>query len=404
MSLSHRANELMNNPSAIVEGMILCASDPYSANNKEGYLNFGIAENALMDDYLKKQLNKKYHLEAEHIHYSGMNVIELKRNFTKFAAEFLKITDLDPAKVVTQCGVSAICEAISFNLFDEDDVIMIASPYYTGFEHDFTKRFKCKLLKVQLDPANGFKHDIELFQKTYHEYPNQDKIKAVLICHPHNPTGEIVAKTFMLDIINFVKEHNLQLLSDEIYALSTHWKEEHISLYSLAREAGVKAHLLYGMAKDFAIAGFKVGFYYSEDQQMVDAMHALQYFHPVSSIAQVAVSELLADTSFLYNYIELNQERLNKSKRDITSSLSHFNFIDAGAGLFILLDLSHWCNNMQDELDLHQQMLNELKVNIIKGSDMGLDKPGYFRICFAKPEEYIREFCKRMENLKRTNI
>ncbi|MBD64584.1 MAG: hypothetical protein CME62_05230 [Halobacteriovoraceae bacterium] len=402
MSLSKRASQLMNHPSAIVAGIIKCNNDPYDAQtNPEGFLNFGTAENTLMEDLLSKKLSSQIEIKSEHIQYSGMDVPALRETFSQFAMNHLNIEALKPENIVVQCGVSAICEALSFTLFDEGDAIMIATPYYNGFEHDFTKRFKCEFVKVDLSPTNNFQHSIEAFEQAYNQYPEPEKIKAVLICHPHNPTGEILSQEFMFSLLDFIQNKKLELISDEIYALSTHCKERHQSLYQLARERKLPAHLLYGMAKDFAIAGFKVGFFYSEDNELVEAMSSLCYFHPVASLTQLAVADLLSDEQFLHHYIELNQERLNKTKRDLIHRNDHLNFLPAEAGLFIVLDLSQWCESFEDEERYHQFILDELKINILKGRDLGLSKPGYFRVCFARPEDQIHTFSQRMQKLKR---
>ena len=227
--ISKRAKKLAGNPSAIVRGHLACLEDPFRSDNQNGFLNFGIAENHVMDDLLLPALSKKIDLKKEHIQYCDLRGLESTRNImVQFFDKYLMIPNMDPEKLIINAGVSSLCESLSFSLFDEGDQILIPAPYYTGFEHDFTKRFKCEFIPVQLDPAKDFRHNIEAFETAIKAYRN---IKGILLTHPHNPTGEILSVEFQNQIISFSKKHELHLICDEIYALSQHKDVNHQSLF-----------------------------------------------------------------------------------------------------------------------------------------------------------------------------
>ena len=120
MRISDRACALLGAPSVIVESHGLCASDPYDeASNPSGYLNFGTAENHLMTEKLLEKINRPLELKREHIQYNPLHGSErLRESFSKFSQNYLNIKDLDPNNVSTQCGLSAVCESLSFALFE----------------------------------------------------------------------------------------------------------------------------------------------------------------------------------------------------------------------------------------------------------------------------------------------
>lgn len=405
--ISKRAQELINKPSAIIEAGFECASSPYDKKtNPEGYLNFGIAQNHLMDDLLIKKINTtKVQIDSSHIQYNWLQGRdEFRESFAKFLEKQLNIKKINPDYLTIQTGVSAICECLSYALFDKNDYLMLASPYYTGFEHDFTKRFGVKLLKVYLDEKSGFKHSIKAFRETYKSAKNKERIKAILITHPHNPTGEILEESFLNDIVNFAKKNKLQIITDEIYAKSTFDNHPHTSLYQIAQYKGVECHLLYGLAKDFALAGFKIGLHYSENKDIVKSMQALSYFHPVSSHTQELMTLLLNDSVFLEQYFNLNSERLHKLYHHIITELDMFNFIESEAGLFMLLDLSSLVSNFKQEDKLYRLIMNKYKINMTPGRELGMNRPGYFRVCFAKESDEVSEFCSRMKRFYNNEI
>ncbi|MAZ49570.1 MAG: hypothetical protein CME65_13500 [Halobacteriovoraceae bacterium] len=396
--ISQRARQLAGNPSAIVRGHLACLENPYSLENPKGFVNFGIAENHMMNDLLLPALSKSVLPNEEHIQYCDLRGLESTRNLmTNFFKEYLGIPHMDPEKLIINSGVSSLCESLSFSLFDEGDQILIPAPYYTGFEHDFTKRFKCEFIPVQLDPQKNFRHEITPFKEAFKAYRN---IKGILLTHPHNPTGEILDETFQDEIIAFSKEYDLHLICDEIYALSQHNKVKHQSLYQRARKAGANAHFLYGMAKDFCLAGFKLGFFYSDFEEVSQAVSASSYFYPVASITQLHLENLISDKNFLNSYLRSNSERLTSARNHLLTELSEFSFIFDEAAMFMLLDLNYKCQDLEDEPKLFNMLMQKYGVNITPGLEQGLNTPGYFRVCYARDKSQRDEFILRMKKAK----
>lgn len=405
MSLSKRAQNLIGNPSQIVLGHIRCAQDPYSLQNPKGYLNFGTAENHLVSELLLPRLNSNLHHNETHIQYNKVfGTDEFRAVAASFFEKYLGLRKVNAENIVVQCGVSAICESLSYAMFDEDDILLIPTPYYTGFDHDFKLRFKVKFEYVHLNPQEDFTHQISLFEKAYAAISDKDRIKGVLITTPHNPTGEVLSDDFSQKIVSFCKEKKLSLISDEIYALSNLENNPHHSLFQLAIESGVDAHFLYGMAKDFALAGAKVGFYYSTNEQMIRAMQDLSYFHTVGTPTQLAIQKILGDHQFLDNFIPENQKRLKTIPLILQNQLSQLKFIAPKAGLFMLLDLSKWCITFEDEAKVFSLLLEKYKINLSPGKNLGLQKPGFFRVCFAQKRENVLELIIRLKEFSQNEL
>ena len=390
--LSKRVSQILSKPSAIMEGVKLASLNPYSLKNPKGYLNFGVAENHLLNEMLLTKLNEPLNLKAEHIHYSSLSGIDSTKNVLKsFLEKYLGLKELNQDFITIQNGVSALCESLSYALFDEADEILIPAPFYPGFVYDFESRFKCKLNVVQMNPGHDFKHEIDPFVKSYN-----DNVKGVLITHPSNPTGENLSIQFFEDICNFCLEHDLELICDEIYALSQIGNEFQ-SLYQYARDKKVKAHLLYGLAKDFCLGGQKFGIYYSEHEKLVKAMQTLCYFHTTSTATQKLVENLLSDEIFLTKYITKNQKQLSITTQILLQELSMYKWLRPDAGLFCLLDMSDFCASFEEETELYQKFINYIRINMTPGKSLGLERPGYFRVCYMRSKHEVLEFIVRMK-------
>ncbi len=398
--LSQRALDLQTQTSSIMNGHLLCATDPFSSTNQNGYLNFGIAENHLMNDWMLPYVNGQISIQAEDLQYFDLSGLkELKIAAKSFFSRHMGLNSLQPDNFVFMNGLSSVCECLSFSLFNSGDYMMIASPYYTGFEFDFQKRFGVNFLKVPLKIEADFQHQIEPFIEVYENFVDKHKIKAVIITHPHNPTGEIISLDFLKSIVEFARQRNLEIIADEIYALTNMSGEKFVSLLTLAGDYSHHVHWLYGLAKDFTLAGFKVGIFYSSNSQIVESMKLLSYFHCISSLNQRFCQKLFLDTKFVMDFITENNRRLKTTKSILLEALPKMRYYSGGSGLFFLIDLSPFLEDLtfSSEKILTQKLLSKYRIFFTPGKDLGMSRPGFYRLCFARDEKSIEELINRLQ-------
>ncbi len=398
--ISNRMNNLLDSPSAIIEGTMACAQDPYSENNKSGYLNFGIAENHLMSEELLPLFKKATPLSKEDIQYFDFSgTKELRLNFSNFFNEFLNIRDMNPENIVFFNGLSSACECLAYSLFNNGDLLMMPSPYYTGFKYDFQNRFNVKFLDVPLKQENYFKHTVADFEQAYENCTEKEKVKALLITHPHNPTGEVLSEEFLIGIVNFAKKNKLEIISDEIYALTRMDEGKHQSIYNFSQDYKEHIHFMYGLAKDFSLAGLKVGVFYSENKELVKAMATLTYFHNINSLTQRFLEKFISNFDWINNFLKTNNQRLKVTKDKIISGLPQLKTFHGESGLFVFIDLREYLlePTFESEMNLFSKLLNTYKIFLTPGKELGLSIPGYFRLCFAKEPQNVDELISRLK-------
>lgn len=393
--ISQRAQELVQNPSAIMVGYAKWKENPWSEENTEGVLNFGIAENHLMEEEILFLLDKKADLKSEHIHYCNLyGTTELREAFSGFAKKYLSL-EIEADNIICQTGVTSLCESLSFCLFDEGDEILVPAPLYPGFYHDFAGRFKCKIKEVQL---NDFLHSIAPFKAAINS-----KTKAILLTHPHNPLGEVLSKNFLTEIIELCDKNNIHLISDEVYTLSRHNLEDEFTSALHIKTDYKNIHYLYGMAKDFTLAGLKCGYFTSKNEQVLNAMKSISYFHTVPSNTQLIITKLLNDTH-LDEFFHKSIIKIKNNLELIKEKIPKLKIIQPKAGIFFLADLRELLseNTFHAEEVLFHRLIQEIGINLTPGKELGLAEPGFFRICYAKKENELNEFIKRMNRLLNT--
>ena len=395
-SISNRAQMLVSNPSPIVVGHMKCVDNPYSVNNPDGHLNFGIAQNHLMEEETVNFIQKNIYFTNNDIHYNaGHGKLELREAFTHFANKYLNIPNMDPNLVTVQTGVSSLCESLAYCLFDEGDTLLMPSPYYSGFIYDFSRRFNVNIELVPLKAENNFKHKLEDFIAGINKY----NPKAILITHPYNPTGESLAKNFYEPLVDLCKEKDIHIITDEIYALSRINGERHHSLLNYEYK---NIHFLYGMAKDFTLAGLKMGFFYTRDEKLSQAMQNVSYFHTTSTQTQNTIELIFKNNAFIDAYVTRNQIKIKETYEKIITALPKLKHTKPDAGIFFFANFKEILkeNTKQGEINLFNYFINDLKINMTPGYAMGMNDYGYFRVCFAKDEADVDEFISRLKSLK----
>lgn len=402
--ISNRAEILFKETPPLVVAHFKCAEDPYHPdNNPNGYINFGTAENFLVEKELLDKIAETPALQAKHLHYTyPWGSPELRQSYTSFLKKFLNIQCIDAESVAVGCGLSSIIEILSYSIFNEGDKVLTISPLYNGFYHDFETRFKAKItLSHSLDyqgklDLNALRQDIE-----------RERPRVLLINNPHNPLGYTYSANEVRSIIELAKEYEIKIIADEVYANSDFGEKKFTSFLDPQFEDinyQDSIYHLYGMAKDFALSGFKVGFFASTDKRVTQAVQSVAYFHTVSTQTQHTVTHLINDHQWCSQLFKKNKGRLSESFEILNQKLhdlgiGHF---PSESGIFTMIDLSSYLKEKtsEAEMELFNYLIDDLKISITPGQFFGSSELGYFRVCYAKPQKVLLTFLKRLEKIQ----
>lgn len=202
--------------------------------------------------------------------------LRLKTALAKlFNNRFDPVHEVTPNHILAGGGCSAILNCFFRAVADAGDGVLIAAPYYVGFDMDLTLNNNVVPIPVPVSVDEFSTHaEIQALEKKLAECKRDGvKVKAVLLCNPQNPLGRCYTREMVIAYAQFCEQHNLHLLSDEIYALSI-FKSNHypnpppfVSALSVDFKAvGVnpeRVHVAYAMSKDFNANGFRVGIEYA---------------------------------------------------------------------------------------------------------------------------------------------
>jgi aspartate aminotransferase len=144
------------------------------------------------------------------------------------------------------------------------DEIIVFEPFYTNY-NSFAMMADVKLAPLTLQAENGF----HLPPKEKIEEKITSKTRAILICSPNNPTGSVYTREETEMIAQICKEHNLFVLSDEVYREFV-YEGTHTSILNIEGISD-RAILLDSISKRYSACGARIGCMVSKNEEVMSA-------------------------------------------------------------------------------------------------------------------------------------
>lgn len=328
-----------------------------------------------------------YSLEKGRTFYtSNAGLKELKIEISKFQERKCNI-QYDPQKeiLVTVGGSEAIDIAMRAML-DPGDEVLIPQPSYVSY-------LPCAVLAngkpvvINLKAENEFRLTREELEEAI-----TPRTKLLVLPFPNNPTGAIMERSDLEAIAEVVKEHDLFVLSDEIYASLT-YKEEHVSIASLP---GMKERtiLINGFSKSHAMTGWRLGYACGPEVIIKQMLKIHQYaIMCAPTISQYAAVDALrnGDEDVEHMRQEYNERRRYLMHRFRQMGLDCFE----PYGAFYCFPCIKEFGMTSDEFA--EDLLRTEKVAVVPGTAFGDCGEGYIRISYAYSLDSLKEALDRME-------
>lgn len=378
--------------------------------NPKGLINMGTAESHLVNgevcDLLRKAA-ERMDLTGYNIHY---NKFEGSDEFRSAIADhWQKLifgagseVKLSKENVAVCAGCTVALETLATLLAEPGDVFLIPSPYYSSFVDDIHERAGVIPVGVPCDESL----DREAFEEAYAGVLKEGKrVRAVLFSSPNNPVGTVYGEAAVRGLLDFAMEHDLDVISDEIYAQTVFDPEaEFVSTLKLVPDAyRHRVHVTSSFAKDFVLSGFRTGLCISFNPCIIQGFASIIYYSCVSSHTQSLLTALLRSPE-LPGIMELSRKRLAQAYDMITNGFEAIGVqtMKAQAGIFVMADFSAYMEKQEFEAEhtLWERIYNELMINVSPGQLFGCTRPGWFRACYAFDRDTVEEACRRLKTLK----
>jgi aminotransferase len=301
--------------------------------------------------------------------------------------------EYDPeTEVLVACGATAGLHAAAMALLNPQDEVILFEPFY-GYHVSTLKSMRVKPVIVPLAaPDWTLDSDALCAAVTPHT-------RAILLNTPANPSGKIFTRAELEVVADFAREHDLFLITDEIYEYFVYDGAEHISPATL-EDMRERTVVISGFSKTFSVTGWRLG-YVTADAKWMGAMayfHDLTYVCAPSALQHGAAAGLEQLGPEFYAKLaadhQSKRERMVAALRDAGMAPS----VPPGA-YYVLAGTGQLPGKTAAEKARH--LLAATGVASVAGS--AFFRPGggenLLRFCFAKRDEDLDEACARLRRL-----
>jgi aminotransferase len=334
-------------------------------------------------------------LQAGHTAYtSNAGMIELRTAVTEKLGHLYGGPAYDPEKeVLITVGVSEAMYLIMQAILDPGDEVIVPQPCFVSYT-----------ASVLL--AGGAVVDIPTYADNDFQVRPEDivaaitpRTKALLIGFPSNPTGAVMDQEGMLALARIAEEHDLIVISDEIYDRLVYGDHRHIMFAALPGMADRTVHLG-GMSKDYAMTGWRIG-YALGPEDLIGAMRKVHQYLIMSAptTGQEAALVALTDPA-VEEYVQQMVASYDKRRRLIVSGLNAIG-LDCFEPKGAFYAFPSVAKTGMNEHDFAERLLLEEHVAVIPGSAFGFGGEGHIRCAYAASIENIEKALERMQRFMR---
>ncbi|GAA2995125.1 pyridoxal phosphate-dependent aminotransferase [Streptosporangium longisporum] len=291
--------------------------------------------------------------------------------------------------LVTNGGKQAVYEAFA-TLLDPGDEVLVVAPYWTTYP-EAIKLAGGVQVDVVTDETTGYLASVEQL-----EAARTDRTKVLLFVSPSNPTGAVYGPDEVARIGRWAAEHDLWVVTDEIYEHLTYGDATFASIATVVPELGDRVVILNGVAKTYAMTGWRVGWLIGP-KDVVKAAANLQS-HATSNVSNVAQIAALAAVSGDLSAVAEMREAFDRRRRTMVRMLNEIPGVlcPEPLGAFYaypsvkgLLGREFGGRRPATSAELAEIILEEAEVAVVPGEAFGT--PGYFRLSYALGDDDLAE-------------
>jgi aspartate aminotransferase len=306
--------------------------------------------------------------------------------------------DVDPAQVVvTNGGKHAIFNTMAV-LLDPGDEVLLPAPYWTTYPEPIRLAGGVPVV-LPTDTASGFKVGVDQL-----EAARTPRTKALVFVSPSNPTGVVYTPAETEAIGRWALEHGIWVITDEIYEHLVFGDHQFASMPTLVPELADQCVIVNGVAKTFAMTGWRVGWLVAPTPVAAAAVNLQS--HQTSNVCNVAQRAALAALEGGLDDVERMRaafERRGGVMWQMLSGIDGVECLEPQGAFYCFPDVRAHLGRtiagrtVTSTTELAEVALTEAKVAVVPGE--AFDAPGYLRLSFALADDDLIEGVSRLAAL-----
>lgn len=299
--------------------------------------------------------------------------------------------------MVTNGGKQALYNAFA-TILDPGDEVLLPAPYWTTYPESIRLAGGVPV-EVMTDESTGFRTSVAQLEQ--HLTP---ATKVLVFVSPSNPTGAVYSPAEVEAIGQWAVEKGLWVVTDEIYEHLVYGDAEFASMPTLVPEIADKCIIANGVAKTYAMTGWRVGWLVAP-QDVIKAATNLQS-HATSNVANVSQVAALAAVSGDLSAVDEMKVAFDRRRLTITKMLNEVDGImcpEPEGAFYVYPSVKGVLGReirgkvANTSAELAALILDEVEVAVVPGEAFGTQ--GYIRLSYALGDDDLIEGISRIQDL-----
>jgi aminotransferase len=321
---------------------------------------------------------------------SNSGTVELRQALSRHLNKLYKVDYEVESEILITVGVSEALYLAMTAVLDPGDEVIIPEPCFVAYAPEVVFAGG-----VPVTVPTYVKDDFQVTAETI-EKAITPKTKALLLGYPNNPTGAVMTREVMEDITSLAEEHDLLIISDEIYDRLV-YGIEHVCVPALPGMRD-RTILLGGFSKDYAMTGWRIG-YACANPDLLAAMRKVHQY-TIMSAPTTAQAAALAALESGDNFVEEMRQEYDRRRRLIVDGFNSLGLdcFEPRGAFYAFPSIA--ASGMSSD-SFAWTLLEEQEVALVPGEAFGASGTGFVRASYATAYEDIEEALNRIESFMR---
>jgi aspartate/methionine/tyrosine aminotransferase len=296
--------------------------------------------------------------------------------------------------LVTNGGKHAVATAF-MSVLNPGDEVLIPAPFWTTYP-EAVYLTGATPVPVMTSEANGFHVTVEELERA-----RTPKTKLLVFVSPSNPSGAVVSPEEVAAIGRWAAEHDVWVLCDEIYEHLVYGDAKFVSMPVVAPELADRWIVVNGVAKSYAMTGWRVGWMIAAPDVMNAAInYQSQTTSNISNISQRAAIAALSGDLMAVGEMRSVFDRRRQTMTTMLNAIDGINCIEPEGAFYCYPNVSGLLGRTlgsrvaNSSAELAEVLLETIKIAVVPGEAFGT--PGFFRLSYALGDDDLREGLERL--------
>ncbi|MDY5636261.1 MAG: pyridoxal phosphate-dependent aminotransferase [Streptococcus orisratti] len=328
-------------------------------------------------------------IDANQSHYTGMaGLLELRKAAAAFVRDKYNLSYNPDNQILVTIGATEALSATLTAILEPGDTVLLPAPAYPGYE-PIANLVGASIVEIDTT-TNDFVLTPDMLEKAIIE--QGDKVKAVLLNYPTNPTGVTYSREQIKGLAEVLKKYEVFVVSDEVYSELTYSPAPHVSIAEYLPEQTI---LINGLSKSHAMTGWRIGLIFAPANFTAQLIKSHQYLvTAAATMAQFAAIEALSAGKD--DALPMRAEYIKRRDYIIDKmSALGFKIIKPDGAFYIFAKIP--AGYEQNSFKFCQDFAREKAVAFIPGVAFGKYGEGYVRLSYAASMETISTAMDRLK-------